>query len=118
MQRCFLHVGDNQQLWCPKLANYKDGVPVAASSAGWVNILSKDWESIVEKNEDPEKAETQYPERPRILFAKSRDVLGRNRYRFIGVFEYSPNESDKLNNVYRRISKTVNIRKYFEKTKA
>jgi hypothetical protein len=72
-------------------------------------------ESILEKNEDPEKAETQYPERPRILFAKSRDVLGRNRYRFIGVFKYSPDESDKLNNVYQRIAKAIDIRQYLNK---
>ena len=84
MQRCFFNIGNDYQIWCPKLA-IKTKDSVKAVSNGWLNLLSDDWEYISESNDTRSAvAPTLIGRKERITFAKSNDILGRNAYRFIG----------------------------------
>ncbi|MFT8890113.1 MAG: AbaSI family restriction endonuclease [Ethanoligenens sp.] len=101
MQRSFFNIGQNYHIWCPQLAVDK-GNTLQAASAGWLNILSDNWKTITEINTEGRMGKLE-ENNSRITFAKSRDVLGRNAYRFIGVYRYSAEESDGSTRIYKRI---------------
>lgn len=114
IQKCCFNIGLNYHIWCPKLAIIQDGKPQAVSN-GWLNILSKDWRTITEKDTDGRGGKIE-ENSPRITFAKSRDVLGRNAYRFIGVYSYSAEKSDKDTRIYIRIQDAVDLRPWMNMT--
>ncbi len=112
MQLSFFDIGHGYQLWCPKLAIYQEGKHRSVAS-GWINILSDDWNSIYETNDDPSKINTDshIASRPRIVFAKSIDILGQNAYRFLGVFQIDPEDpktSDTSTN-YKRTAQYIDL---------
>jgi very-short-patch-repair endonuclease len=114
MQRAFFEIGHGYYLWCPKLAVYHEGKHRSVSQ-GWINILSDDWNSIYETNDDVSKinsaGEKLLNSHPRIVFAKSTDILGRSAYRFIGVFKVDQ-EDPKTSNisvVHKRISQYIDL---------
>lgn len=108
MQRSYFNIGNDHYLWCPKLAIESTEGPKSIAN-GWINTLSDDWEYIYETNDDVSKVEKLPKDKKRATFAKSKDVLGRNVYRFVGVFSHSPELSSKGNNVYIRISEEINL---------
>jgi hypothetical protein len=108
MQLCYFDIGNGYQIWCPKLAIVK-GTDLKAATRGWLNILDSDWEKISESNENFAHIPVKHHERKRIVFAKSKDVLGRNTYRFIGVYMHSNKLSDKTTNIYERVSKSLSL---------
>lgn len=109
MQRAYFNLGNGFYIWCPKLAIIVEGRATAVSK-GWVNELSNDWNTIYESNTELDiTPKENHIEIPRITFAKSRDALGRNVYRFIGIFKYSKNESIPNRNVYKRIANNIVI---------
>lgn len=110
MQHSFFPISDNYQIWCPKLSNIKNGVPESVAS-GWTNILSDDWNAIMESNYDINKinpmGKLAHSEKYRITFGKRKDILGRNVYRFLGVFKF-----DKMvnnTNYYKRVAENIDL---------
>ncbi|NLF84129.1 MAG: hypothetical protein GX568_09135 [Candidatus Gastranaerophilales bacterium] len=114
MQLAYFYIEHGYQLWCPKLAINHEGIHKSVSQ-GWINILSDDWDSISETNDDIRKvnrdADKQFPSRPRIVFAKSTDILGRSAYRFIGVFkvDLENQKSSETTIIHKRISQYVDL---------
>ncbi|WP_143484623.1 AbaSI family restriction endonuclease [Halalkalibacillus sediminis] len=93
-QRSYFRVRENLWIWCPKLS-INVGGDLKSAAGGWINVLAEDWSYIDESNQDEEIlqareesfAETVKKGRERAVFAKFKDNLGVNRYRFIGVFK-------------------------------
>lgn len=109
MQRAYFNLGNGYYIWCPKLAIIVDG-SVTAASKGWVNELSNDWSRIYESSTAHDVIiKEKHLEISRITFAKNRDALGRDAYRFIGVFIYSKDESTSKRSVYKRIAQKIEI---------
>ncbi|MCC3359486.1 AbaSI family restriction endonuclease [Bacillus sp. REN16] len=93
-QRSFFKVKDNMWLWCPKLSITVNG-DARSIAGGWLNFLAEDWsyideshldDAIVEERKENYMAEVNFG-RERAVFAKYRDNLGFNRYRFVGIFK-------------------------------
>lgn len=114
MQLAFFEIGVGYQLWCPKLAIYQEGKHKSISR-GWVNILSDDWNIIIETNDDVSKinrdSDKLFSSRPRIVFAKSTDILGRSAYRFIGVFQIDLEDTRASDTViiHKRIAQYIDL---------
>ena len=114
MQRAYLQIGPEQHLWCPKLAICIDGKHQSVSR-GWINVLTDDWENIIESNDDLDKLSKhesiKFPNRARITFAKSTDILGRSAYRFIGVYkiDHGDSRASKTVTVHKRISHYIDL---------
>lgn len=116
-QQSYFRLKDKLWLWCPKLSITENG-SARSIAGGWLNLLAEDWSHIDESHEDPEVVEarkTSYMEefesgKERAVFAKYRDNLGFNRYRFIGIFKVagpSPENENYLR--YERINDRVGI---------
>ncbi len=96
LQQAFFKAKDNVWAWCPKLSINVDG-DIKSMAGGWINFLAEDWTYIDESHQDGKKVEGRkntYMEemnsdRERAVFAKYKDNLGHNRYRFVGVFKSS-----------------------------
>lgn len=113
---CF-KIREHTWLWCPQLSIMKKGEKTSAAG-GWINSLAEDWSYIDETHIDPEKmdkrkekavteAENKYQ---RAVFAKFRNRLGMNRYRFVGVFQItgvSPDHPDYVR--YIRVDENIKI---------
>ena len=114
IQRCYFNIGNGYYIWCPKLAVDIEGKAISVSN-GWVNTLTDDWSRIYEENElkELEFIESNR-EIKRITFAKSKDVLGRNTYRFIGIFKFNEISTTKTCNVYDRIDDKIDLKMWFE----
>ena len=110
MQRSYFRMSDSYQIWCPKLSNIRNGAPEAVSN-GWINILSDDWNLVMESNYDINiinpKGKLAHPERYRITFGKRKDVLGRNLYRFLGVFIFYKLENNT--NYYKKVADEIDL---------
>jgi len=115
-QSCF-RIIDNTWLWCPKLSITIDG-DTKSAAAGWLNHLAEDWSYIDESHQDPKMLENRKKtlmeeinqDRKRAVFAKYKDNLGFNRYRFVGVFKcigLSPEDESCVR--YMRIDDKVEI---------
>lgn len=83
-------------IWFPRLYEQPD----------WINSMSDDGLLITEINKNPAN---QYddPWDSRIVMARSRDELGRNLYRFVGVFEPIPEFRSGNEHRFRRIDTRV-----------
>lgn len=112
-QHAYFHIGNDYQLWCQKLAMKVDN-NFKSVSKGWINILSDDWNTISETNDDKSIINTNnplsLPGRKRIVFAKSKDTLGRNKYRFIGIFKLNIDESKNGEVIiYNRVAEEIDL---------
>ncbi|WP_371068847.1 AbaSI family restriction endonuclease [Sediminibacillus sp. JSM 1682029] len=95
-QRSYFRVKDKLWLWCPKLSIIENG-DTKSVAGGWLNILAEDWLYIDESHQDggivKERSGSYMEEvesgRERAVFAKYKDNLGFNRYRFVGIFKVS-----------------------------
>lgn len=112
MQRAFFNIGKGYYIWCPKLAIVRDSQPQAVSN-GWLNILSGDWETITEANIEGYISTTE-ENYLRITFAKSRDALGQNVYRFIGVYSYLTKGSEQNARIYRKIQNDIDLQPWLK----
>lgn len=109
MQRSYFDIGSGYQMWCPLLAIETEGGHRSVSN-GWVNLLSDDWTQINETNDNPERVtKPKTLRKPRLTFAKSKDVLGRNEYKFIGVFVFSDKLSSDFEHVYLRTAEEIDL---------
>src|SRR5690606_4183860 len=113
---CF-RIIDNTWLWCPKLSITIDG-DTKSAAAGWLNNLAEDWSYIDESHQDADILENRKKtlmeeinqDRKRAVFAKYKDNLGFNRYRFVGVFKCIGLSSEDESCVrYMRIDDKVEI---------
>lgn len=114
MQLACFNIGNGYLIWCPKLAVYHEGKHKSVSR-GWINILSDDWNSILETNEDVSKInkdnDNMYSTYPRIVFAKSTNILGQSAYRFIGIFKIDPEDPrvSETTTIYKRIAQYIDL---------
>lgn len=111
-QRSYFKLNDEYYIWFPKLALNINGKQTSQSNTGWINILNDDWSEIIEKNTDNNKigaASRTYEKR--VVFAKSKDLYGKNAYRFIGVFKLKDNNVGRYNK-YERIDHTVDLKPF------
>lgn len=116
-QRSYFRVKDKMWLWCPKLSITENG-DTKSVAGGWLNILAEDWSYIDESHQDGvivkersgnhmEKVESG---RESAVFAKYKDNLGFNRYRFVGIFRISgisPDNGDFIR--YLRVDDKVEV---------
>lgn len=110
-QRGYYKLNDQYQLWCPHLAIKKKGMLMPGTKSDYLNEISKDGEIITEFNIN-ESNHIDHPERERVTFAKSKNVLGEYGYRFVGVYKYSHNDVyGRL--VLKRTSKEFNLSIFF-----
>lgn len=108
-QKSYFRIKDNMWLWCPKLSIVING-ETKSMAGGWINFLGEDWSYIDESHQDQEIVETRklsYQKEinqnsKRAVFAKYKDNLGFNRYRFVGIFQCI-GLSPKGNNLIRYI---------------
>ncbi|MGY0694956.1 AbaSI family restriction endonuclease [Virgibacillus sp. FSP13] len=116
-QKSYFRVKDNLWLWCPKLSITVDG-DAKSAAGGWLNFLAEDWSYIDESHQDRgivEERKRKYMEevnlgRVRAVFAKYKNNLGFNRYRFVGVFKSSGLSPDNENLIrYIRIDDKIKI---------
>ncbi|MBM7095166.1 hypothetical protein JSY36_05290 [Bacillus sp. H-16] len=116
-QRSCFRIYENTWLWCPKLSIEVDGVKKSVAN-GWINTLASDWSYIDESHESTEIVEARKngfqkeveQNQKRAVFAKYKDILGHNRYRFIGIFKctgLAPGDSTTIR--YERIEEQVSI---------
>lgn len=98
------------KMWFPKLAIQfidKNGnvQSVAATKTGWNNILLEEGKVIREYNEHDKSAKIDG--RKRIVFAKYKDPLGFNEYKFLGIFEFRNKEANHT--YFKRISESCKL---------
>jgi very-short-patch-repair endonuclease len=75
------------KVWFPKLAvKNSDGDFVAATWTGFNNQLNEDGTKIIQKNDKVDG-------KRQIVFAKYKDPLGGNAYKFVGIFESTDSET-------------------------
>ena len=103
------HPNPNIMLWFPKL--FPNGE--------WDNQISNDEKTIIERNEDHEKAkehvfsrinnkDKHHHQHQRIVFAKVKDNLGDTLYRFKGLYKLDIQRSnEKIGLVWKRIGTKV-----------
>ncbi len=96
-------------IWCPNLATTVEGELRSQGSHGWLNVLADNRNKILEYRLDPNEMEglERQDNYLRITFARSKDVLGRRLYRFIGIYEFSSHESTHEKRIYTRISESL-----------
>lgn len=108
-QQCTFMANREDMVWCPKLAIVENGKRKSASKFGWINWLSQDWEEIFE--EIPDKSRYGKPpiQIKRIVFAKSKNSLGNNVYKFIGYYCFDRQIENNSINVYKLISRRYDV---------
>ncbi|WP_217587459.1 AbaSI family restriction endonuclease [Lentibacillus saliphilus] len=116
-QRSYFRVKDKMWLWCPKLSITENG-DTKSVAGGWLNLLAEDWSYIDESHQDGgivKERSGNYKEevesaRERAVFAKYKDNLGFNRYRFVGIFKASGVSPDNESFIrYLRVDDKVEI---------
>jgi len=75
------------KVWFPKLAICdENGSLIAATPTGWINQLVNNGKEIIQSNIGI-KLGSKGDKKRRIVFAKYKDPLGDNGYKFVGIFE-------------------------------
>ena len=116
--RCFVKLNERYKLWVPYLAiKLKDGS--IKTKNGWTNILNEDNSVITEVVGNMEKCDSRnLPEGDwnengikRIVFMHIRDSFGKDRVRFLGVYEAFKLErpEGKQKRYYKRIAEEIKI---------
>jgi len=97
---------EGYKVWFPKLAIMdENGKLIAATDSGWNNQLINNGKEFIEKNDKKEIGNAGNIKR--IIFAKYKDPLGSNKYKFIGIFE--PSKFDGQNRYYKRIEEELKL---------
>ena len=111
MQASTFFLDKNTVVWCPKLAIEMNGELKAPSAAGWLNVLSEQWDRITtivpEDKEQQEKYRKQ--DLKALVFAQSKNTLGKTSYRFLGVYAFEKSEDNHKKVTYKRISETYSL---------
>lgn len=115
MRKSWFSIGPKHYIWFPKLAVRGADGELKPGPKGWINILSDNLENFTETNKHSsmqrDREKDIKPVYPRITFAKSKNELGQDAYRFIGVYEYDKDRSDAQNTkvVYKRIARHIDL---------
>lgn len=106
MQASTFFINQSTLIWCPKLAIEIDGELKAPSSAGWLNVLSEDWNTITTTVPEDKVHREKYrnPELDILIFAQSKNTLGQTTYKFLGVYGFEKSEDENKKIVYTRKS--------------
>ena len=91
--------GTNYQVWFPRLYKAK----------GWTNSISDSGLKIRETQTNGNRIDLKIQNYDRIVFGHYRNALGENVYRFMGVFNYSKQESDEFVRIFNRIDDKLYI---------
>ena len=76
------------KVWFPQLAvRDENGEPISTSTAGWKNQLIKNGKELIQDKDNEELMGSKHDLKKRIVFAKFKDPLGDNGYKFVGIFE-------------------------------
>jgi len=104
MQVSTFFINQSTLIWCPKLAVEIEGELKAPSSAGWLNILSEDWNSITTIVPEDKEHQEKYrnPELDILIFAQSKNKLGQTTYKFLGVYGFEMSENENKRIIYKR----------------
>lgn len=102
-------------VWFPHLSIiHEDGTVGSTTQSGWINTLSNDWKYIYESHNSKVTKEN-YGEDlfnvKRIVFAKSKDCLGEDAYRFLGIYKMKEfRENERV--VYELIKDEMDLKEY------
>lgn len=111
MQASTFFLNKSTVVWCPKLAIEMNGELKAPSAAGWLNVLSEQWDRITtivpEDKEQQEKYRKQ--DLKALVFAQSKNTLGQTSYRFLGVYAFEKSEDNHKKVTYKRISERYSL---------
>lgn len=112
MQASTFEVDNNTMVWCPKLAVEMNGEFKAPSSAGWINVLSEQWDTITTLVPDDKEHYEKYrnPSLNILTFVQSKNILGQVTYRFIGVYVFEKSKNNNKEIIYKRISETYELK--------
>ena len=115
IQRAFIKIKDDSEyyLWFPQLSIMEDGKP-KVGAGGWTNQLSLDGTEIHESNKDKTLITDNKKGRKLITFAKSRDVLGKNMYRFVGVFQMEDLIEGSSCATYKKIADEIDLTQFIK----
>lgn len=104
MQASTFFINQSTLIWCPKLAVEIEGELKAPSSAGWLNILSEDWNSITTIVPEDKEHQEKYrnPKLDILIFAQSKNKLGQTTYKFLGVYGFETSENENKRIIYKR----------------
>lgn len=110
-QRAYFPIKSNYYAWCPQLSVVKDGKIYYFGRKNWVNTLSEDWETITEAKMGDKigtlKSQSRYL---RVTFVKSKDIFGKDNYRFIGIYKFNEEQSTHKQRIYNRIATEFKIK--------
>lgn len=111
MQKSTFFVDDNTLVWCPKLAVEIGGELRAPSAAGWLNVLSENWETITTIVPEDKEHNRKYsaPHLNILIFAQSKNSLGQTTYRFLGVYAFAQYSASGKEATYRRITEIYRL---------
>ena len=111
MQASTFFLDKNTVVWCPKLAIEMNGDLKAPSAAGWLNVLSEQWDRITTIVPEDKKQQEKYrkPDLKVLVFAQSKNTLGQISYRFLGVYAFEKSEGNHKKVTYKRISETYSL---------
>ena len=112
MQSSTFFIDNYTLVWCPKLAVEIDGNLKAPSSAGWLNILSEQWDTITTLVPDNKEHHEKFrnPNLNILVFAQSKNLLGQVMYRFMGVYIFDKSENNNKTIMYKRISEIYELK--------
>ena len=111
MQTSTFFVDPNTLVWCPKLAVNIEGELRAPSTAGWLNVLSENWETIttIVPNDKAHNEKYRKPNLSILIFAQSKNSLGQTTYRFLGVYAFDKIDPSGKEIIYRRMAETYKL---------
>ena len=111
MQASTFFLDENTVVWCPKLAIEMNGGFKAPSAAGWLNVLSEQWDRITTIVPEDKEQQEKYrkPDLKTLVFAQSKNTLGQISYRFLGVYACEKSEGNHKKVTYKRISETYSL---------
>ena len=104
MQASTFFINKSTLIWCPKLAVEMGGDLKAPSSAGWLNILSENWDAITTIVPEDKEHQEKYrnPELDILIFAQSKNTLGQTTYKFLGVYGFEKSDNGNKKIIYKR----------------
>lgn len=120
MQASTFFINKKTLIWCPKLAVEINGELKAPSSAGWLNVLSENWDTITTIVPEDKEHQEKYrkPDLDILFFAQSKNNLGQTTYRFLGVYMFDKSVNNDKKIIYRRVSEKYQLlstKKFAEK---
>ena len=115
MQSSTFFIDNSTVIWCPKLAVEINGNLKAPSAAGWLNILSEQWDTITTLVPDDKEHLEKFrnPNLKNLVFAQSKNTLGQVMYRFLGVYVFEKSEENHKKIIYKRVSEIYELKEFF-----